>query len=298
MPNQSNEQFDEIDLTEYIKVIIKSWRLIANIIALTLIVAVLAHFFLLSSQTYEASSLIKIGTINNKTIMDSTQTKQLLLTEHNARKILKQLPWQEPIKITKPLINNFLTKIQINPKTKEKEEIPKNFFKIIYQNGSPEITLKTAKLLQEKTLAIHQEEYDKQIKFRDLSLKQKEAELIAAKQELKDKEIAVDKLYNLRYPAAYAEAQGRGLATYLNARDQTRDRVEKLTKEIEAIKLRIQERDKMSQVIDEPQLPQVPIKSQSLIMTLSIALLLGLFISIFGAFGKHWWMENKEELKN
>jgi uncharacterized protein involved in exopolysaccharide biosynthesis len=297
----ANNDYEEINLLDYVKIIIKRWKIIVIIPLITIIIAAGYTVFMVP-KVYEANGLIEIGQISGNLVEPIAQSTTLILTETTAKQILEQVQpkeLKEHFPITKAQIQGFLKKIDVNKsKTKKLKEaaMPENFLHLSYQDINPKVAQKVIEILQNLILEEHQKQYDLKIKARDQFLIQKEKELIAAKEQLSQAEKKIAELSNLRYPSSYAEAQGRALSSWIASRDGLSSKIASLEAVILNQKLS-QDYDKMSQVISAPFLPDTPTKYQRLSVTLAIAAILGGFIGILGAFGLEWWETNSSKLK-
>ncbi len=285
------DDYQEIDMTEYIKTILRHWKLILTIIIVFLIIAVLYTKFF-TSKVYQAETLIKTGQVKEELIMPKDQTVAQLLTHRNAREILAKIPQKKQTPITSGMVSGFLKGVIISP------EIPENFILISYQDSNPERAKLAVELLKEKILALHKQKYDIKVKFINLTLAQKERELDSLKLNLQKTEEAIERLSNLRYPASYATAQGIGFATYLTTRNEQQTSIKTLTEEIENEKFTIENKIWMSEPISSTSIPYAPVLRQRLSVNGMIALVVGFFIGIFAAFGKEWWKKNRLKFKN
>lgn len=301
VPNSMTEDYQEINLLDYIKVIVKRWKII-TVIPIIVILITAFYTISLTPKIYEANSLMQIGQVNSSIIEPTAQTiPRVILTENTAKKILEQIQTEEQkekLPIAKTEIRGLLKSIKINNGELKKEgtTLPENFLRLSYQDISPERAQQIVETLQDLILKEQQKEYDRKIKIRDENLAQKEKELAEIKKYLQDSDKQIDDLSALRYPANYADAQGRSFTARIQNRDNLRSQLSTLEEVILNAKL-AQEYDKMSEIIDPPLLPNAPVKYQKLSITLAIALILGIFIGILFAFCQEWWENNKTKLK-
>ena len=90
VPCSMTQDYEEINLLDYIKIIIKRWRIIAVIPLITMLLA-LCYTVFLTPKIYEARGLIEIGQVGGGLIKPLDQTLAPILTETNAKKILEQI---------------------------------------------------------------------------------------------------------------------------------------------------------------------------------------------------------------
>lgn len=291
------EIYKEIDITDYLKVIIQRKKIIAGITGI-LIIAMILYTHVLATKHYQTDVLIQIGEVSGKLIFDVDQTKTQILTPQNAREILTTISEEDAksVPITNLTTNALLKQIKVNPETNQGDDTPTNFFHIVYTNTHPEKSKEVVEILQEKVLALHKKEYDTLVKFRDTALKRKQTELAETIDNLQKAEKAIEQIYNSRYPSSYAEAQGQGFAKYLDMKSALQNKVETLTAEIEEIKLTSELKDRMSTVIISPQSPEEPMQALSLSTGGGIGLFSGIFIGVLVAFILEWWEKNKRKL--
>ena len=285
------DDYQEIDIAEYIKTILRYWKLIFNIMVIFIIISVIYTKFF-TSKIYQSETLIKIGQIKEELIMTREQTVTQLFTNINVREILAKIPQKKSTPITSETVSGFLKSIAIL------KEIPENFILISYRDSNPEKAKLAVELLQEKVFDLHKQKYDIKIKFINVILTQKERELDSIKLNLQKTEEAIERLSNLRYPASYATAQGIGFATYLTTRNELQTRMKTLTEEIENEKFAIENKNRMSELISRASIPDAPLFRQSLSVNGMIALVAGFLIGILSAFSTEWWKKNRLKFKN
>lgn len=91
---QSIPQQDEIDLREYARVVIKQKKLILGVVLLSLVVSIATVLFL--SKTYEISSLIQLGSIDDF-LINREEAKQFVLNQDNLISIIDKLDLDDSI---------------------------------------------------------------------------------------------------------------------------------------------------------------------------------------------------------
>lgn len=297
-----NQDYQEINLLDYIKVIIKRWKIIV-VMPIILIMITACYVIAMTPKVYEAKGLIKIGQVSGSLIESIDQTLIPILTEKNAKQILEQILPEElksKTQITKTQAQSLLSRIEINNGSKQKIiEMPENFLRVSYQDANPEVAQRVVGILQNSILESHQNQYDLQIKTRDDNLAQREEILKEVQANLEASEKLVKNLETtlIRYPTNYSQGSGISLSGELTARDNLRTQVANLESEVLNSKL-AQRYDKMSEIISSPLLPDTPTKYQKFSITLVIALILGLFLGILIAFGLEWWENNSAKLKS
>lgn len=294
--------YEEINLLDYIKILIKRWRIIA-IIPLITMLAALGYTAFMAPKIYEARGLIKIGQVNGVLVESIDQTLTSILTQTTGKQILEQILPKElknTTRITKSHAQSLLSRITINNDSKQKIiEMPANFLRILYQDADPQIAKQVIEILQSLILESHQKQYDLKIKTRNDNLAQKEKTLKEAQTNLAASEKLVKNLETAltRYPTSYSQGSGQSLSSEISTRDSLRAQVTNLESEILNSKL-AQRYDKMSEIISPPLLPDTPVKYQKLSLTLMIALVLGVFLGILAAFSQEWWEKNKAKISN
>ncbi|HCA67057.1 MAG: hypothetical protein UW39_C0002G0017 [Parcubacteria group bacterium GW2011_GWC2_44_17] len=285
--------YREVDLVEYIKIL---RRRKTFILKTTMVVAILGVAVMLlrpSSLRYEAKGIIKIGAISDELLMTQAEVATEFSTEQTAYEILSELRASEQ-PISERQLRNFIGNLKLAKS--EDDSLLANYQYTAFQSVDKMEAKKTVEVVQKAILARHKEQHQLKIKHRDEIITQKEKELAVIASRLAEMDKKINELFTLRYPASYAEAQGRGLAEYVVIRASLDSAVRALDIEIQA-KKRDQENDSMSRVISPPRIPDPLIEASTLAQSVIISIFLGILCGVIGAFIKEWWQKNSVLLR-
>ena len=89
MENQQYKQEDEMDLRDYINVIIKRRKLILAIFLVSIVAAIVAN--LLMPKVYEISSTIQLGSVGDEFLIKKAKAKEIILNQNSLLSIIKEL---------------------------------------------------------------------------------------------------------------------------------------------------------------------------------------------------------------
>ena len=256
---------EEIDLKDYLKIILKRKRLILGVGLTVTIVTFL--FSVLSPKVYEISTSIEIG----KSFEDEGSN-----------------PLENPIQVKTKIEEGIYKEIQ--EKFNLKVENPKNTNLILIkiESKNPEKDKKILEELNKIILEDHQKKLESQMST--LSKKEKiiNAKISSLNREKKAIEERVKILENI-------PPQKRTLSEKLFL-SESKEKIEKKEQEIKNLQEELLSLQKQvatlqpTKVIKEPTISKKPIKP-NIILNTTCALLLGLFGGIFFAFAKEWWKE-------
>jgi len=319
MENQENYyREDEIDLRDYINVIVKRKKVIIAIFLIAVFIAGILSYFVLP-KAYEASSLIEIGKIKGGLIESPTD----IITTFEREATLQELGQKLGLDPEKEKISKEIVKIEIPEKT--------NFLEISAQADSPQksynIVMATIELLKER----HQEKFEKaeQILEQEIEIIKKDQEKItedikrieeieipAVEKEISrlEKDIIFYEKEIAQRSNITSEGQGRIVESYINLlagvknqKDSKENKITNLEDQIRSLNqdlthpdtsLRKKEYEKayqttMTEIEAEPVIPDNPI-SPNKKMNIAIAGILGIFVGVLYAFGVEYFSRGKQ----
>ncbi len=250
---------EEIDLIDYIKVIIKRWKLILAIFLIAVFVGAGVSFTM--PKTFQAQAVIKIGQVQGKILETISETIEILKSKSGGN-----------ITFSNPA-GTSLINIKALGKTPQ---------------GALDGINNTVDFL----LSRHQEVYNEA----KLSLEegitdlQKQLEPMQLEIEDLEKKIKLEE-------KTYSEARARILQSYMLNLEQAKSRKRLLEKEIIVKKRSVDTNFESTQLEVSPTLSQNPIKP-NIKLNLLVAAVLGIFIGVLVAFAREWWEKENKTIKN
>ena len=296
----TEEQYsDEIDLMDYVKVILKRK---VFILALFLIVIIAAGIFsFLSPKTYKIDTILEIGKVGEK--MVETPEQLIGRIEGDVYGVLIRAKLNIP-EAEYPII---------------KTENPKDTSIIKIKIESKDINL-SRKVLDEKNeliIADHQEKIElekeilnkkietteENIKILEKDIERVEIKITSLEQEQKNLEAKVGALEKV---LIYQQDPGTQFALFdakerLEAKKQEIENryldINALKNQINDLELQIDSLKKQmknvqpTSIIKTPTVSEEPIRPRPF-LNMAIAGILGLFVGVFGAFSREWWQNS------
>ena len=287
--------YNEINLIDYIKVLIKRRKMIFFITCVVLLITA-TTFLAPKKSLYEASAIIEVGAVFGNTLEEKAYTVAILQTESQAKYFLEKLYPDTPINKTR--INHFLQNLTINhDATKNDTLTTAVLIEIAYKDTNPEVAKRTVETIAEGIVSDHKIKFDKALEKQDKQVEQKKEELKKAEGYLTELNKTIEQLQKLQYSPAYAEAQGRSMPGYIATQNELRAKTIALQQEI--TNSEFQKTDSApTTIISKPYLPETPIKAparqKAAIITAGLAL--GLLLGVCIAFAAEWWSANKNKL--
>jgi len=257
---------EEINLMDYIKVILKrKWLILKIVLATTIGVVILT----LLIPKYKVDTILEVGAIEEEATLESPN--QL------AEKI-KNGSYNEAIK----------TKLNIEKLPKIKVSSPKDTRLVVISitSSNPEQAKKILEELENLILKEHQEKFNIQKKILLDNKKRIENKISSLENEKKILEEKVNYFTNLMAT--------NPTFTYQFLLTEAKENLEKKKSEIENQYLQLNDLEqklnsyKPTRVIKTPTIPTTP-TGPGLGVNIIIGLILGLFVGIFSAFAIEWW---------
>jgi len=296
---QQNE--DEIDLRDYLNVI---WKRKKGIIAIFLIaVAVAAGISMIMPQTFEATTLVKIGQIKGSALITADEVKEVFSREALLKEIGQKLNLSPDF-----LLKTVAKKFSIEPIEKTL------FLKIKGRDKTPEKALETTNVVSEILIERHKTIFNQAAQTLNLEIEGiiKEKEKTTKDIEQIKKEISrleedankYEKEINRRGDVS-SEAQGRIAESYIKLLADTKNQKE--TKQGQILNLeqtlvnldqQIQQKkyekayQTKSTVVEVPAFPPESRIAPKRKQNVMIAGILGLFIGILWAFGAEYFKKD------
>jgi LPS O-antigen subunit length determinant protein (WzzB/FepE family) len=331
MTAQPNYHDDEINLRDYINVLIKRKATILVVFLACLIFAVISSFT--APKVYKISQIFKAPTVGmNKTLDDPLQIKERIeegIYDLQIKKALG-LPGENELKFNfiVPEKNIFL-KIylkQSQDKVGQAKDILKELFRQLQNEYSPKVFTRLSAIENGITLKQNQikQKLD-QIKLATNTIKLIEERIASLEKELVRVNDNVEKLSLARenfikssnnkdnlsavlYTTTIQQAIGYSnqLEDQLNSlktkREQQENAIKDIKADIEAVKLKIDDLNKNKRFIENIRMLQPPTRSAKAIapkkkQNIAIAAVIGLMLGVFVAFFREFWVNSaaKEE---
>src|SRR3989344_2912813 len=271
---QSNE-YNEIDLIDYIRVIKNNFKFITLFtIAVIIITGLLTYF--VAPKKYELEGVIKVGvTENNTPLTDPEKTIEIIKQRSSLSYILNNLKEKDKF----GLWENY-NYISPNSFSTNNQNI---FLTIIAKNDNPQKSKELIVLTGQKLALIRTQLNENNI------LLNSTIQVISG--------LSVNSQANSLalqgYLASRDNIKGR-VDDYKHQINNLEEQIKNISDEIENFELQKQ-KNESTQINTYPVIPQSPL-SPSLKVNLIIALILGLFIGILISFIMEWWKKNKRLL--
>lgn len=282
---------EEIDLIDYIKVIIKRWKLILAIFLVAIFVSTGVSFIL--PKTYQTQAVVKIGKVEGAVLENIIETIEILKENYPG------------VTLSNPSGTNLLrikAQGETSQQTLNKANDTIDFLLTQYQ----EIYEKAKLLLEEEIINIQKdvtnieqklEGVETKIKEVDLDIQKQEAEIKGIEEKIKKEEATENQAralviqgYLLRFTAEKnrKESFENKKETLAAEKQQLIEDERKLEDELKTKQPLEESNFEPSRVEISPVLPQNPIKP-NIKLNLLVAAVLGIFIGVLVAFGKEWW---------
>lgn len=290
------EPYREINIIDGMRTILRRKRLIATVTAATILITAVFLFGMPNRPLYETSGDIQIGQVDDNLIETKDRTNAFLRTEATAQVILKQL--DPAIVYTKPRIQNLLNNITIDGSVnaEKQKETPDNLLRASFRDSNPTLAVRVVEILLNLVIERHQKLFDSQQKVSSALLAQKQTQLNRAKENLQRVEKRTDDLFNLRYPASYAPAQGYASTSYISTQDNLRAQINALEEDLLTKKI-TQGHSLMSAIISPPLTPTNTVSSATKTsILLIVAAILGAFLGTLAALIAEWWEKNSSQI--
>jgi len=276
-------EYEEIDLMDYVKVLLKrKWTIFGIFLGAAIVAGV---FSFLSPKIYKIDTSLEVGRIGEPTV---TMSEQLI-----------ESPAQLAEKIKGDVYGIFVREKLGIPEEKYpkiKTENPKEtrLISLAIESTEPQKAKNILEEINNLILAEHQEKIKakKELLEKDIErLKNKTTSLEEEKKNLEAKVSALQKVL------PYEETPGTQFALF-----DTKEKLEKKKQEIENLYLEINNLQRSlediqpTKIVKSPTVSEGPVKPRPL-LNIVIAAVLGLFIGVFLSFFQEWWEKNKIKIR-
>ena len=296
MEQEKYQTDDEIDLMDYVKVVLKNKLLIFAVFLLA--VAAAAAFSFFSPKVYKIDTVLEIGSVGEKTIEEPAQLVgkiegDVYKTLVQAKLNIAEKDYPE-LKAENPKDTSLIKKTIESSKTEQAKLILKEGNDLIIANHQEKIESEKALLVKKI------ETVQGNIEVLEKDIERVQTKILSLERE---KESLVAKVTALQQVLIYQQDPGTQFALFdakerLESKKQEIEnkylQINSLEKEINGLKSQINSLEKQlediksTSVIKQPTVSEIPIKPRPL-LNMAIAGILGLFIGVFLAFGREWW---------
>ena len=281
-------QEEEIDLREYINVLLKRKGIIIIIFLVAVITAALVSYFALS-PVYQSSTVFSIA------LMDNSPPTTIFAQVENIIPVIKIHEALEVIG-SNLILDEIIERISLNISSDQlrtwiKVESIKgtNFIKVSVEADSPEEVKKLAEGIVKIFIEKNQDKYTDKINLIEERIKILEQEIVEFEKRIQEIEIAMNKIAASR-DLSEAERYFQ-TSLLLNASSNERDLYNNLIYQINTLQQRLNNCEDFK-IINYAQLPDEPIKP-NIKLNILIAGVLGLFVAVFVAFFLEFWQKGK-----
>lgn len=333
--NKIHQEYGEINLIDYVRVLFKRRKLILVLVLLSVIGAVIFNWF--SEKVYENEIILEIGTIEENLIESPNQIIGKINSSIYKDSILEKLNIPSDSLKIKPInpLNTNLVKIEVEySNSKKTENILEELTNLILNEHQKEITSqkevmeRSIKTTEEKKKLVESDIEKTRNKIKSIDsdigrIKNKISFLEEEKKNLEDKEKNLEQLspyqqlnqqlsgslFNLldiREKLSLKKQEIENLYLRINSLEQNKEdleiqvnsskaNIEDLNAQINSLRETLKD-IKPTNVVKPPISSASPIKPKSLI-NIGISIFLGLFLGVFLAFFREWWQKSSSELK-
>ncbi len=273
----SNQEYveDEINLRDYIKVILKRKKIILTVFFVAVITTAIASF--LMPKVYEVTSTIQIGRID-ELLMEKEKVKEILSGQNLLEPIIKELDLDiEPDKSSRNI------KIEDIKNT--------NLLKIKVQYPDPEMVVKINKAIADSFVSRGQGIYQERLSLINERLKELEIEIKDTEEDIKRTQSLIIKVAGL----TTIPQQEVTLRTILlqNTLSNYKNHLSTLKDRRNELKIALFKAEDFK-IVEQPIEPKYPIKPKKKLNIL-ISGIFSLMMGIFLAFFMEYWQSPKKE---
>jgi len=279
---------EEIDLREYINILLKRKGIIILIFLIAVITAALVSYFTLS-PVYQSSTVFSIALIDNRpatTIVAQVENNVPIIKISESLEVINSnLILDEVIKRSDLNITSDQLKTRIEVENLKNT----NFIKVTVKADSPEKAKELAENIVKVFIEKNQNKYTEKTKIIEERIKILEQEIVVSEKSIREIENAMKKVSaskDLSEAERYFQT-----SSLLNLSSNEKNLYNNSIYQINTLQERLNNCEDFK-IINYAQLPAAPIKSNKKLNVL-IAGVLGLFVGIFVAFFLEFWQKGK-----
>ncbi len=304
-----NSDSKDIGLIDYLLVLWK--RKVSIIIIFVVVIAIALVLSFVAPETYQAESLLKIGTFRNIPIVSINDMKAVFYSDNMLEEI------NEKVGLNKENIKSIENIFNINQKKTSDKDGMANYIQITAKGGSPEQAQHIVNVIDDLILQRYEflfkeaeERFNLEVELIKREQEQTQNKIAIKEQEIKrlDEDINFYEIEISKRSDAQSEGQGRITESYINLLASAKDQKEKDLSELANLKLalinfdaKFQEKNfekkyetRPTTVEVEPLLPKERI-SPDRRKNVTFSAILALFLGVLWAFAAEYIAKNKNE---
>ncbi|MBA7512459.1 hypothetical protein ES705_04464 [subsurface metagenome] len=270
-------QEEEIDLREYINVLLKRKGIIILIFIIAVITAALVSYFALS-PVYQSSVVFSVNKIDNRVVINITEALEIMKSDVVLDEVINGMG-----------LEGTLTLGQLKSRITTESLKGTNFIKVSVEHDTPEKAKSWVENIIEVFIKQNQVEYQERVKLLVDRLKVLEEQIAEFEKNIMDIEKSKKKIATIE-ELSEGEKQFQ-ISLLLNSSVTERSLYNNLTNQANNLKASLKSCEDFK-IINYAQLPAIPIKPNKKLNIL-IAGVLGLFAGIFVAFFLEFWQKGK-----
>lgn len=269
------QEYEEIDLMGYVKVILKRKRLILAVFLAGAIIA--GVFSFITPKVYKVDTSLEIGKIGGEAGVLESPSQVVEKIKNDVYGGLVR----EKLKISEA---NY-------PKIKIENPKDTNLIKMVTESSKPELAKDILEEIAHSILEGHQEVIKNKKEILEKDIERIKNKIKFLEEEKNNLEAKVEALQRI---LPYQQTPGTQFALF-----DAKEKLEVKKQEIENLYFQINSLQrslddiKPTQIIKEPVISEKPIKPNFILNTVAAAML-GLFLGIFFAFFAEWWIKAKK----
>jgi len=327
-PEKIQQEYEEIDLMDYVKVILKrKWLILAVFFGAAIVAGV---FSFLMPKVYKIDTSLEVGQIAGEAVEVPGQVVEKIKSDVYGIFVREKLQIPEEkypkIKIENPKDTNLITLVIESAKPPESKNILEAINNLILAEHQEKIKTKKELIGQDikttedkiKLVESDIEKTKNKIEPINEDIKRIENKIANAEEEKENLEAKVDALqkvlpyqqdpgtqfalFDTKEKLANKKQEIENLYLTINSLKRSKEdlgvqinslntNIESLNAQINALKASLDE-IKPTQVIKSPTVSEKPVKPNKK-LNIAIAGILGLFVGVFLAFSQEWWEKSK-----
>jgi len=266
---------EEIDLREYINVLLKRKGIIILIFLIVVITAAMVSYFVLS-PIYQSSTVFSVAQVDGQPVINITEALEIIKSNVVLDEVINQMSLEETTEQLKPQVTTEGLK-------------DTNFIKVTVEADTPEKAKSLVENIVKVFIEQHQGEYEEKVKLTEDRLKILELQVAEFEKNIQEIEKTKKKI---AASEELSEAERQFQTSLLLSSSVTeRELYNDLTEQINILQLSLKDCQDFK-IINYAQLPIAPIKPRKE-LNIVIAGVLGLFVGIFVAFFLEFWQRGK-----
>jgi len=272
-------QEEEIDLREYINVLLKRKGIIILIFLIAVITAALVSYFVAISPSppiYQSSIVFSVAQIDDRAVVNITEALEIMRSSVLLDKVIERMDLE-------------ISAVQLKPQIEVKNLKGTNFIEISVVDDSPEKAINIVENIVEVFVSQNQGKYQEKTKLIEDRLKTIEEQIVELGKNIQE----IEKSKKIIISSEELSESERQFQTSLLLSSSATQRVlyNDLSNLANSLKVNLKNCEDFK-IINNTQMPILPIKP-NIKLNILIAGVLGLFVGIFVAFFLEFWQKGK-----